>query len=207
MILVGLKLRIKDFWACIISEKFGETQFQILDIHPSKDYSQGLLTVSAETHLKEVKDYLLLLKDIKKAEILLDEPDTKLLSFYFKHGPLGDIILQTGVHIRPPLELENGIIKVNLIGLKENVNKFIKLTDELENITMEIDRKSGLKFLNKPLLTRQQERILKEAVKLGYYDLPRRITTMKLSEKLGLSASTVTEHLRKAEKKILIDYI
>ncbi|WP_455368132.1 helix-turn-helix domain-containing protein [[Eubacterium] cellulosolvens] len=207
MILLGLKLRIDGFWACSVSEEFKGTLLKILDIHPSKDYSRGLLAVFGEVDLKKVSDFLSLSKDIERVDILLDDPDSKLLAFYFKHGPLGDIVVKTGVHIRPPLELEKGLIKVNLIGTSKSIYQFLNESEKLKNITMEIIRRSALKCIGKPRLTRQQELILRMAIKLGYYDLPRRITNRELAKKLGLSASTVAEHLRKVENRIISDYI
>ena len=207
MILLGLKLRIDGFWACSVSEEFKGTLFKILDIHPSKEYSRGLIAVFGEVNLKKVSDFLSLSEDIKRVDILLNDPDTKLLSFYFKHGLLGDIVVKTGVHIRPPLELEKGVIKVNLIGTSKSIYQFLNETEKLKNMTMEIIRRSELKYISKPRLTRRQELILRAAVKFGYYDLPRRITNRELAKKLGLSASTVAEHLRKVENRIMLDYI
>ena len=48
----------------------------------------------------------------------------------------------------------------------------------------EIDKLSAPKAL-----TSKQKRILKSALELGYYDIPKRISTEDLSKKMGLSAS------------------
>jgi predicted DNA binding protein len=56
-------------------------------------------------------------------------------------------------------------------------------------------------------LTDRQAAALAAAVELGYFDTPRRASAEDLAEKLGISPSTAVEHLRKAEKKVLENYL
>jgi len=51
-------------------------------------------------------------------------------------------------------------------------------------------------------LTGKQLETLLLAYKSGYFDDPRRVTLRELAQMLGLSPSTVKEHLRKAQKKV-----
>jgi predicted DNA binding protein len=206
MILVGLRLRIENFWASRISKEFPKTEFKILDIHPAKGFSRGILAVTGKHELEKIKEFLSILEGITKVEILLDESDIKLLSFYFQHGPLGEIIVRTGVHIRPPLILEEGTISVNLIGTTTSIQKLLNEIEELPDVSIEVTRKTKLKYIGKPQLTRIQEQILKAAIRLGYYDIPRKIRIEKLAVKLNRSPSTIAEHLRKAESRIIKDY-
>jgi len=41
------------------------------------------------------------------------------------------------------------------------------------------------------------------AHKLGYYDVPRKISLVQLAEKLDLARSTLDARLRKAERRLL----
>ena len=54
-----------------------------------------------------------------------------------------------------------------------------------------------------PELTDKQKGALELAIKLGYYNYPRRIDLRKLSKRMKLSLSTYREHLRIAEKKVM----
>lgn len=56
-------------------------------------------------------------------------------------------------------------------------------------------------------LTRRQLAILKSAMEMGLYDFPRRITQDELAARIGITPSTLTEILRRAEKKILGDFL
>lgn len=57
-----------------------------------------------------------------------------------------------------------------------------------------------------PGLTSRQERILKTAMELGFYDFPRKVTNDELAAKLGIKASTLSEIVRRAEKKVVGKY-
>ncbi|MFW6311759.1 MAG: helix-turn-helix domain-containing protein, partial [Nanoarchaeota archaeon] len=52
-------------------------------------------------------------------------------------------------------------------------------------------------------LSKNQEKIIKLALDLVYYNWPRKISIKELAKKLNLSKATIAEHLRKAEIKIL----
>jgi predicted DNA binding protein len=96
-------------------------------------------------------------------------------------------------------------------------SKFLSLTDEkqVKNFMEKIDG-LGIRYrvvllananfspispLNR--LREKQREVLIAAYKLGYYDIPRRITSEDFVKRLGLVDSTVVEHLRKAEQRLV----
>lgn len=52
-------------------------------------------------------------------------------------------------------------------------------------------------------LTSRQQEILDTALRLGYYEEPRRVTYTDIAEELDCTATTVGEHLRKVEATVL----
>lgn len=54
-------------------------------------------------------------------------------------------------------------------------------------------------------LTEKQREVLLSAYKLGYYDLPIRISSEELAKKFGRVKSTFVAHRRKAERRLLKD--
>ncbi len=56
------------------------------------------------------------------------------------------------------------------------------------------------------MLTRRQEEVLLTAVRMGYFDFPRRIRTRELAEMLGMSEASLTEVLRRAMRKLVMEY-
>lgn len=65
--------------------------------------------------------------------------------------------------------------------------------------------KEGLIHRSIPIscLSPKQLNILKAAIERGYFDCPRRIDSRQLAKQVGISQSTLLEHLRKAQSKIL----
>jgi predicted DNA binding protein len=55
-------------------------------------------------------------------------------------------------------------------------------------------------------ITLRQQKVLKSALELGYYEFPKKISTEQLANSLGIKAGTVTEILRRAEKNVIKHY-
>jgi predicted DNA binding protein len=53
------------------------------------------------------------------------------------------------------------------------------------------------------LLTDRQREVFEHAVRVGYYEIPRGANQEELAAALGCAPSTVDEHLRKAESRML----
>ena len=56
-------------------------------------------------------------------------------------------------------------------------------------------------------LTFHQEKVLRTAYDMGYYDIPRTINLGDLSDKLGIARSTLNVILRRAEKRLVGQHI
>lgn len=55
-------------------------------------------------------------------------------------------------------------------------------------------------------ITARQQKVLRSALELGYYEFPKRISTKQLASTLGIKAGTVAEILRRAEKNVITHY-
>jgi predicted DNA binding protein len=85
--------------------------------------------------------------------------------------------------------------------------------DTLKKVTDRLDSKHiGYRILEvahlssaKDLTTRQ-EQIVKMALEMGYFEFPKKIKLEELSARFGISAGTLSEILRRAEKNILTRY-
>ncbi|WP_227378493.1 helix-turn-helix domain-containing protein [Haladaptatus halobius] len=52
-------------------------------------------------------------------------------------------------------------------------------------------------------LTHRQREVVHTAHKMGYYEIPRRVSTVDVAAELDLDQSTVSEHLQRAERNLL----
>ncbi len=74
---------------------------------------------------------------------------------------------------------------------------------KLPHRIVEVSRPETLSDSHLSKLTLKQRQVVLTAFSLGYYDIPRRVTTEELAKHLKLSTSTLAEHIRKAERTLL----
>jgi predicted DNA binding protein len=81
-----------------------------------------------------------------------------------------------------------------------------ELLDHLkrEQVDVKIMRLSSVADVEN--LTQHQKNLVETALEEGFFDYPRRITLRELAKKIGVSASSASEVLRRAERKILAGY-
>ncbi|MBD3229680.1 MAG: hypothetical protein GF329_15980 [Candidatus Lokiarchaeota archaeon] len=112
-----------------------------------------------------------------------------------------DIILQT------PLIFSEDYIKLSVISHEDQLKRVL-------NFFYNYASKDNMKVLSimpikydinsvQSILTDKQWTIMNYAVKNGYYEIPREISSEQLSEEFGISVSAVHEHIRKSLLKIL----
>lgn len=103
-----------------------------------------------------------------------------------------------------PTRMANDVVVFSVIGDEEQLNKimkYMKLIGNIEKISFTKSFLAGHDPLS--LLTEKQRVVITAAKQHGYYEYPRKITSEKLAECVGISKATVVEHLRKAEQRIL----
>lgn len=81
---------------------------------------------------------------------------------------------------------------------------FAELLDRLEGVEYEIIYK-GRPHGGEEITYREEE-ILRIALEKGYFDFPKRIKLEQLAESLGIAPSTLSEILRRGQKKVLEKY-
>lgn len=111
----------------------------------------------------------------------------------------------TGIYFSGLGEVRDGKVKIGVVGDTKQLKAFIGFI-ESTGIHFRIASIIDSAFSSvTPLrcLTEKQHDVLSQAYKYGYYDLPRRISSADLAKKMGLKSSTLIEHRRKAEKRLL----
>jgi len=144
-----------------------------------------------------------------EVQLLEKEKDGKYTVF-MRGGPiLSSVLSSVGVkagYFFPPLGIRDGKIKISFLGNTKQVRDFLEKIDTI-GIRYKVILLGDANFspdspLNK--LTEKQREVLISAYKLGYYDIPRRINSDQLAEHLDIANSTLVEHLRKAEQRLLV---
>jgi hypothetical protein len=139
---------------------------------------------------------------------ILEQEKSRTYIVFLKGGPsLSSIIDSLGAsgYLFPPLEIHGDKLTISFLGSAHQVGEFVKKITAL-GIRHRVVLLTEANFSpDSPLskLTEKQREVLIAAYKFGYYDLPRRINSERLAEKLNIGSSTLGEHLRKAERRLL----
>lgn len=88
-----------------------------------------------------------------------------------------------------------------------NFEAFRKITSTLEakGLKHKILEVGRLKSKGK-ILTEKQERVLWIALRMGFFEYPRKVNTQELSRRLGISMSTLSEITRRGMRRLLEDH-
>ncbi len=123
------------------------------------------------------------------------EPAGTLMTLCYKYA----LIIDT------PIEFtDRGGILVTVVGTHDMLREALKAIPEAINVSIQQVGKytPGTRDMLSMLTERQRE-VFETAVDMGYYDIPREVNQGDLAEQLECAPSTVDEHLRKAESKML----
>jgi hypothetical protein len=175
--------------------------------------TQGLAII-CRIRLKDrkitIQDLLMGKGLLTNIELLYKEKDGSLVVFIEGRScvpkPPKDIKQPKMLMTRPPDFLDVDRMKVEMIGKEDEIKKLVHYANKWGDNSFKIlgltsiDAK-GESLLSK--LTTRQRQMLLTAYALGYYDVPRRISSDDLSRHVNIDKSTIVEHLRKAERKLL----
>ncbi len=117
--------------------------------------------------------------------------------------------LTAGGYLSVPFEIRDGRARMTYLGGAKQVKAFLEGIEKT-GIKYKVARISDAKFpVSSPLsrLTEKQRRVLVTAYRLGYYDEPRRISSLELAKRMKVGSSTLINHRRRAERRLLAELV
>jgi predicted DNA binding protein len=206
---IVLQLKAPQTWVSEITSKH-PTTIRILDCKPSetKDGVRQLVEVSSDQGLLEkIVDEVKASPLVKEAYVVQTKRG-RMLGSLLTESAFCSTIMHTEAFCRSCLFHS----KANPDGTVEWILAFNKreaLNELLDRMKKELVEVKILKLssvADVEKLTSHQRSLVEMALEEGFFDYPRRITLRELSKKMGISASTASEVLRRAERKILASY-
>ena len=122
-----------------------------------------------------------------------------------KTGVLRTGAQRTGGYLSTPYEIREGKARATYLGDKRQLKHFLQSVDKL-GVPYRVVSIEDARFPWKtPLdrLTAKQRRILVLAYRLGYYDIPKKVSVEQLAKTAHLAASTLDVGLRRGERRLL----
>jgi predicted DNA binding protein len=145
----------------------------------------------------------------QEAQLLEQEDGGMVQVYYLKKKPMEEHLLDSGGFMVPPYAIHGGIVRFAFIGNDNQVDRFLA-TIESTGIPYKLISIGDAKFaFDSPLnvLTEKQRNALIVALDSGYFDIPSRISSEQLAKKLHIHHSALNIHLRKAERRLLVQLL
>ena len=109
----------------------------------------------------------------------------------------------SGVIIEVPVKIKNGIVYGNIIADSKTKKLLLKLLNLMGYNVELIRTQEGRSIV---ILPKKYKEVLKQALKMGYYSVPRKATQKDLAKKLGMSKSSISKILMEIESMIMYEY-
>ncbi|MFX1294068.1 MAG: helix-turn-helix domain-containing protein [Promethearchaeota archaeon] len=190
----------EKLWIAILSKKYHNINFEILSILPTeKMVGNALIKISGpdiENVIKEIKGQ----SSCLELYIIDDSDDSKIFNVKTNDPWLLISLIKSEIILEMPVIVKNGIAVWKVLAPRKKIATFNKLLNE-KNVQFKL--KSITKYQKEVKLTKRQSEILDLALKLGYYEIPRKITLTKLAKKLNIAKSTLSGIIRRIDKKLI----
>lgn len=109
-----------------------------------------------------------------------------------------------GVVVVKPLVYRDGAVRGRIVGEDEAISAIVDLVPDAVDLTVhEVGERGFVHDATGARLSPRQREALSTALELGYYDFPREVTHEDVADAIDCAPSTASEHLRKAEAKLV----
>ncbi|MCU4717326.1 helix-turn-helix domain-containing protein [Halapricum hydrolyticum] len=109
-----------------------------------------------------------------------------------------------GLVVVKPVVYRDGSVTARLVGESEVLQSVLRSMPSIVEIDVRaIGEHAGGRTDPLAALSERQREVLEVALEMGYFQQPRRVTHADVAERLGCASSTVSEHLQKAQAKLV----
>ncbi len=169
--------------------------------------------VVLETEVSHVEEYLRHLESTTDLVRIIEREGKGAYVVLVRHRPkrtdAGRYVFGDGGGYLVSREVREGNFRITYVGSATQIRGTLRMLKR-SGLRYKIMQLTDAKFSSEsPLnvLTDKQRRVLITAYRLGYYDLPRRIGSERLSKELNLHKSALAAHRRKAELRLLAEIL
>ena len=165
--------------------------------------------VVLEKEVPNAEEYLRLLDKTTYQVRIIERVGKGTYIVFVRHRPKqtspGRYVFGEGGGYVVSREVREGNFRITYIGSASQIRSTLKVLDK-SGLRYKITQLTDARFSSDSplgLLTEKQRRVIITSYRLGYYDMPRRVSTERLARELNLHKSAVAAHRRKAELRIL----
>lgn len=200
-----LALKIPQNWMSEIPQKHPVT-IRVIDRVPySEKGVKDLVEIAGpEEVMAEVLEDIKKNPLVAKVETTITERGKVIGAVTTARCEICRILTDSGVFLISAESKGSGKVEWTLVVSDKNVLK--NIFDHLKSKGVEGELVKLTKIDDKESLTERQDKITHVAFERGYFDYPKRISLRELARMFEVSPSTLSEILRKGQRKIVLDY-
>ncbi len=187
----SVKIEIQSFLPGNLSAAKDLVGNALMNIHDAR-IDNVLAEMRAHPSLVEL---FVLAKDAQEALVNVKTRDSWLLASLIA----SEVVLRFPVKVQWDGHRTVGIWTIT--GMRDRVDRLLSLLEEKQ---VQVELKSIQKIQSNQVqgaLTPRQAEILEMALKLGYFEFPRKITLTELAKRVGVAKSTLSEIVRRISQK------
>ena len=200
-----LSLKIPDNWMSDVSAKYPAT-IKVIDRMPySEKGVKDLVEIQAPADLmEEILETIRKNPLVKKMDTTVTEKGKVLSAITTSRCDICRILTDADVFLISAHSKSGGKVEWTIILSEKKTLKDI--FDHLKDKSVDADLIKLTKIDDRETLTERQDKITQVAFDRGYFDYPKRISLRELARMFEVSPSTLSEILRKGQRKIVMDY-
>ena len=203
---IKFEISHEDCWMQGLYKKFKSRFISHITFSLDKKLTSDIIHVTNnnDKEFNKIIFYLKRHKKVKKLDFLYKDERNLYFQIYTDvseiHSIVGTII-KFGAYVSKPVQIRNEWeIWTVVIHSKDNLDSLLNSLKKCGKFKLLYIKKSNMDNSN---LSNKQKIVMDLAIKLGYYEWPRRISAQELSKKLQISKPTLLQHLRTAESKVI----
>jgi predicted DNA binding protein len=200
-----VSLREPENWISDISARY-PAAIRVIDRMPYSDKGvKDLVEISAPADaMEEVLEAIQKNPLVVNVDTTVTERGKVISAVTTARCEICRILTDSGVFLISAQSKDAGKVEWTLILSEKDVLKGI--FDHLKSKNVEAELIKLTKIDDKESLTERQDKITQVAFERGYFDYPKRISLRELARMFDVSPSTLSEILRKGQRKIVLDY-
>jgi predicted DNA binding protein len=189
----------RNKWLQKVNNQYPDLDVRILSNYVINDNRGILLLQISGLTIKKLADDLEVNNLIISKEILHLGDEIIIVNIKLDDPWILNTLKMLELFVSYPILVKNGRLYMKLIAERAKIDLFIANLEEhgIESVLRSIGNYKYNIFLNN-----KQIKTIEKALKLGYFDIPRRITLTQFANKLNISPSALSERLRRIYRDI-----
>jgi predicted DNA binding protein len=189
-------------WIARYSLKYSDMTFSVLSMLLLDDKTGNVVFQVEGTHVRDIVQDFKSSSPVNNYVILHESPGLLILNVNMNEPLILAAFVETSVPVKYPIVIKAGEATIELVAERLRIDSLLSAIERAGMLPAihRIGRQAW-----QPLLTSRQRAILETALESGYFDIPRGIELRNLAHGLGISASTLSENLRRIMRKLAVN--